>query len=195
MSDSRRLFITLAVIATASALAWLGWGFFAWIAVMAAGMAVLFYLGFHRPNPELAADSPAESVNVGSVPNVPFAEMVVTELQQSGIEAFYKVGSAPYPAASSVTTPSSPCDIYVERRDAEAAQSLLRLGTSEGSRTTRIGRLGSCALLGRRRVACGSVHKCSPSYGTTLKRTRVRPFARFANQAEASCRCRFGRSR
>ena len=83
MSDLRRLFITLAVIATASALAWLGWGFFAWVAVMIVGMAVLFYLGFHRPNPELASDGSADSVNVGSAPNVPFAEMVVSELQQS----------------------------------------------------------------------------------------------------------------
>jgi hypothetical protein len=126
VSDVRQLCVTLTVIATASVLAWLGWGIFVCIAVMAVGVAVLFYMGFHRPNPEMVSDGSGDPVNVGSAPSVPFAEMVVSELHDEGIDAFYKVQGAggSFAAASSGTTPWAPCDIYVPRRDAQSAREL-----------------------------------------------------------------------
>jgi len=65
-------------------------------------------------------------VPVARVPNVPLADVVVAELRENGIEAFYKVlGVGGIVAASSVTTPGNQCEVYVQRADAQRAQSLL----------------------------------------------------------------------
>jgi hypothetical protein len=68
---------------------------------------------------------PDEIVRITSVPNVPLAELVVSDLKANGIEAFYKVaGIGPY-SITSVTGPGGQCDIYVQRADAERALELL----------------------------------------------------------------------
>jgi hypothetical protein len=68
---------------------------------------------------------PAEIVRITSVPNVPFAELVVSDLKANGIEAFYKsAGVGPY-GITSLTGPAGPCDIYVQRADAQRALDLL----------------------------------------------------------------------
>ena len=68
---------------------------------------------------------PDEIVRAISVPNVPFAELVVSDLKANGIEAFYKsAGVGPY-GLTSVTGPAGECGIYVQRADVERALALL----------------------------------------------------------------------
>jgi hypothetical protein len=126
----RRLAQVVAVIGAASALAWATWGFYAWAVVMLAGAAVVAYLGVRRPRPGLPPDASADAVNVGSVPNVPIAELLVSELKQNGIEAFYKLRGVGFYARSSVSTPEEPCDIYVAERDAGAARAFVAGSTT-----------------------------------------------------------------
>jgi hypothetical protein len=71
------------------------------------------------------SESPDDVVAVGLVPNVPLAEMVIEELRNEGIEAFYKSAGLGSGAGTSVTGPASPCEIYVQRADAERARELL----------------------------------------------------------------------
>jgi hypothetical protein len=71
------------------------------------------------------SDNPDDVVAVGLVPNVPLAEMVIEELRNEGIEAFYKSAGLGSWGASSVSGPASPCEIYVQRADAERAKELL----------------------------------------------------------------------
>jgi hypothetical protein len=70
-------------------------------------------------------ERPDEIVLIGHAPNVPLAELAVNELRGNGIEAFYKVGWVSPWGGTSVTSPASPCGIYVQRADAERASKLL----------------------------------------------------------------------
>ena len=77
-------------------------------------------------NGGMSGDLPDEIVVVASVPNVPIAEMLVEELRNNGIEAFYKSAGLPGSnAITGVTGPAGLCDIYVKQSDAERAQGLL----------------------------------------------------------------------
>jgi hypothetical protein len=68
---------------------------------------------------------PDDLVIVAYVPNVPIAEMIIGELRNEGIEAFYKpAGTGPF-SMTSVTGPAGPCDIYVQQADAQRAKELL----------------------------------------------------------------------
>jgi hypothetical protein len=71
----------------------------------------------------VSGDWPDEIVLVTRAPNVPFAELIVSDLKAHGIGAFYK--SAAMYGMTSVTGPANPCDIYVEHADAERARNLL----------------------------------------------------------------------
>ena len=126
MTDLRRLVTALAVVGGASAFGWIGWGVFGWAVAMLAGAGVIVYLGFRPTVPKSQDDNSGEVVPVARVPNVPLADVVVAELRENGIEAFYKVlGVGGIVAASSVTTPGNQCEVYVQRADAQRAQSLV----------------------------------------------------------------------
>ena len=71
------------------------------------------------------SDDPGDVVAVGVVPNVPIAEMVIEQLRNEGIEAFFKSAGLGSWGVTSVTGPSSPCEIFVQRADAERAKALL----------------------------------------------------------------------
>jgi sugar/nucleoside kinase (ribokinase family) len=71
------------------------------------------------------SDNPGDVVAVGMVPNVPIAEMIIEELRNEGIEAFFKSAGIGSWGVTSVTGPASPCEIYVQRADAERAKALL----------------------------------------------------------------------
>ena len=70
-------------------------------------------------------DYPDDVVAVGFAPNVPIAEMLIGELRNAGIEAFHKSAGIGTWGMTSVTGPSSPCEIYVTTEDAERAKELL----------------------------------------------------------------------
>jgi hypothetical protein len=79
-----------------------------------------------RENARMSDDSPDEIVVVASVPNAPIAEMLVEELRNNGIEAFYRSSALPGSTAiTGVTGPAGLCDIYVKQSDAERAQEIV----------------------------------------------------------------------
>ena len=68
---------------------------------------------------------PGDLVVVARVPNVPIAEMVIGALRNNDIEAFYKSPGMWLGGVTSLTGPAGPCDIYVQRGDADRAKELL----------------------------------------------------------------------
>ena len=89
-SDLRGLLGALGAIVLAAAYAGSRWGVFGLLAAMALGAVLLFVLAL-RPRAAVEPDPSADAQLVGAVPNVAIAEMVIDELGQQGIPAFYKL--------------------------------------------------------------------------------------------------------
>ena len=90
-SDLRGLLGALGAIALAAAYAGSRWGVLGLLAAMALGAVLLFVLALRRPREAVEPDPSADAQLVGAVPNVAIAEMVIDELGQQGIPAFYKL--------------------------------------------------------------------------------------------------------
>jgi hypothetical protein len=78
------------------------------------------------------------TVMVGTAPNVPIAEMIVSELEQNGVVAFLQGAGYAWVDGSSETSPLSSCDVYVARRDAEDARAFFPSAHAKAARTVQI---------------------------------------------------------